>query len=86
MRNYFYVYNFECKHYIQFQFRYHVCFKAGCVNDMSLVTRKPVFGVCDQARLKPACSATEASLGPKILDLASTGIILSRQRVLKLPM
>ena len=27
---------------------------------MSLVTRKPVFGVCDQARLKPACSASEA--------------------------
>ena len=28
---------------------------------MSLVTRKPVFGVSDQGRLKPACSATEAS-------------------------
>ena len=28
---------------------------------MSHVTRKPVFGVCDQVRLKPACSATEAS-------------------------
>ena len=28
---------------------------------MSLVTRKPVFGVCDQVRLKPACSATETS-------------------------
>ena len=25
------------------------------------VTRKRVFGVCDQVRLKPACSATEAS-------------------------
>ena len=24
-------------------------------------TRKPVFGVCDQVRLKPACSATETS-------------------------
>ena len=23
--------------------------------------RKPVFGVCDQVRLKPACSATETS-------------------------
>ena len=29
--------------------------------DMSLVSRKPVFGVCDQGRLKPACSATEAN-------------------------
>ena len=28
---------------------------------MSLVTRKPVFGVCDQVRLKPACSADETS-------------------------
>ena len=28
---------------------------------MSLVTRKPVFGVFNQVRLKPACSATEAS-------------------------
>ena len=26
---------------------------------MGLIMRKPVFGVCDQARLKPACSATE---------------------------
>ena len=29
--------------------------------NMSLVTRKPVFGVYDQVRLKPACAATEAS-------------------------
>ena len=28
---------------------------------MSHLTRKPVFGVCDQVRLKPACSATETS-------------------------
>ena len=27
---------------------------------MSLVMRKPVFGVFDQVRLKPVCSATEA--------------------------
>ena len=31
------------------------------VKDMSLVTRKPVFGVCDQVKHKPACAATEAS-------------------------
>ena len=29
--------------------------------NMSLVTRKPVSGVSDQVRLKPACSATETS-------------------------
>ena len=28
---------------------------------MSLVTRKPVFGVSDPVRLKPACSATDTS-------------------------
>ena len=28
---------------------------------LSLVTRKPVFGVCDQVRLKPACLATKTS-------------------------
>ena len=28
---------------------------------MDHVTSKPVFGVCDQVRLKPACSATETS-------------------------
>ena len=28
---------------------------------MSLVTRKPVFGVCDHVRLESACSATETS-------------------------
>ena len=30
-------------------------------NDMSLVTRKSAFGVCDQVSLKPACSADETS-------------------------
>ena len=28
---------------------------------MSHVTRKPVFGVSDQVRLKPGCAASEAS-------------------------
>ena len=28
---------------------------------VSLVTRKPVFGVSDQLRLEPVCSATETS-------------------------
>ena len=33
----------------------------GVVSKMSLVTRKPVFGVCNQLRLKLVCSATETS-------------------------
>ena len=31
------------------------------IHQMSLVTRKPVFGVFDQVRLNPVCSATETS-------------------------
>ena len=50
---------------------------------MSLVTRKPVFGVCDQVSLKPAYSATEASWSLGILDLASIGSILSKQQTAK---
>ena len=30
-------------------------------SDMSHVTRKPVFGVCDQLRLEPTCLADETS-------------------------
>ena len=45
--------------------------------------RKPVCGICDQVRLKLVCSASETSYGPEILDLASKGIILSRQRTTK---
>ena len=45
---------------------------------MSHVTRKPVFGVCDQVRLKPACSATEASLSLDSSDIETRSIILSR--------
>ena len=51
---------------------------------MSLVTKKPVFGVCDQVRLKPACSPTEASYSIEISDIASTGIILNEQQSWKL--
>ena len=46
---------------------------------MSPVTRKPVFGVSDQVRLKPACSATEASWSLEISDIETRDIILSRQ-------
>ena len=50
---------------------------------MSLVTRKPVFGVCDHGRLKPACEATETRQRLEILDIETWGIILSRQRTIK---
>ena len=50
------------------------------MNGMSLVIRKTVFGVCDQVRLKPVCSATETSWGLESLDIASRGIILSSRR------
>ena len=42
---------------------------------MSLVVRKPVFGVSDQVRHLPGCAATEMRL--EISDLGSTGIALS---------
>ena len=44
----------------------------------SHVTRKSVFGVSDQVRLKPACSASETSWRLDILVLESIDIILSK--------
>ena len=38
-----------------------LAFTSSCRLYWSLVTRKPVFGVCDQVRLKPAYSATQTS-------------------------
>ena len=46
---------------------------------MSPVTRKPVFGVSDQVRLKPACSAKDVSWSLEILDNGTRDIILSTQ-------
>ena len=46
---------------------------------MSLITRKPVFRVGDQGRLKLAYTATEARQGLEILDIASIDITLSKQ-------
>ena len=47
---------------------------------LSLVTRKPVFGVCEQLRLTPACSADETDQGLEIsIPSRGTCIILSRQ-------
>ena len=50
---------------------------------MSLVTRKPVFGVFDQVRHKPACSATETSQSLEIANVETRDIILSSQRTTK---
>ena len=41
--------------------------------NLSHITRKLVFGVCDQLRLKQACSADETSQGLEILAIASRG-------------
>ena len=50
---------------------------------LSFVTRKPVFGVTDQVRLKPTCVATVARLRLGISDIETRGFILSRQRTTK---
>ena len=52
--------------------------------NMSHVTRKPVFRVCDQVRNKPTCSATVTSYRLEISDIKTRGIILSRQRTTKM--
>ena len=44
---------------------------------------KPVCGVCDQVRLKPACSATKTSKHLEISDIETRGIILSKQQTTK---
>ena len=50
---------------------------------MSLIMRKPVFGVCDQDRLNPVCAVTETRPRLEISDEETRGIILSRQRITK---
>ena len=44
------------------------------LSNMSLVVRKPVFGVPDQVRHKPGCTATEDGKRLEILYLGSRGI------------
>ena len=46
-------------------------------NEMSLVLRKPVFGVSDQVRHKPGCTATEDGQRLEISDIGSRGTVLS---------
>ena len=41
--------------------------------ELSNVTRQSVFGVCDQVRLKPACSATKAT---KHLGISGIALLL----------
>ena len=53
-------------------------------NYMSPVTRKPVFRVCDQVRLKLAWSAIETSYKLEISDIDTRDVILSRQWITKI--
>ena len=45
---------------IKLNFKILQCFQINSLyHDLSHVMRKPVFGICDYVRLKPACSAAE---------------------------
>ena len=60
---------------------------AGCIPDrkqLSLVMRKPVFGVFEQARFKPVCSAKKASYRLEISDIETRDIMLFKQQITKL--
>ena len=46
---------------------------------MSHITRKPVFRICNQVRLKPVCAVTETRKRLEISDTETRDIILSRQ-------
>ena len=48
---------------------------------MSLVVRKPIFGVSDQVRHVPGCTATEDGKRLEILYLGSRGIVRSDLRL-----
>ena len=47
------------------------------LHHLSLVVRKPVFGVSDQIRHKPGCTATEDGKRLETSDLGRRGIVLS---------
>ena len=49
----------------------------------SHITRKPVFGMCNQGRFKLVCAVTETRWRLEISDIETKGIILSRQRTAK---
>ena len=48
-----------------------------CGDSMSHDVRKPVFGVFDQVRHKPGCTATEDGWKLQISDLERRGIVVS---------
>ena len=52
-------------------------------NEMGLVARKPVFGVSNKVRFKPACSATDSARKFEILLVESLDMILSNKRITK---
>ena len=60
-----------------FWYLYFVCNQQAKKLYLSLVVRKPVFGVSDQVRHKPGCSATEDGYRLEISDLGSRGMLLS---------
>ena len=47
------------------------------IRQMSLVVRKPVFGISDQVQHKPDCTATDDGERLEISDLDRRGIVLS---------
>ena len=51
-----------------------------CIDNMSQVMRKPVFGISDQVRLRPVRTATKDGQRLEISDLGRGGIVLSMQR------
>ena len=52
-------------------------------HNMGLYATKPVFGVSDEVRFKPACSATETSLKIEFSLIASLDMIFSIRRITK---
>ena len=67
-----------CSHTVWFR-----AFVVPCLVQLSRVTRKPVFGVFDQVRLKQVCSAKETSKSLEILIVASLSTKLPTQRTTK---
>ena len=63
--------------------QHYVPRSTAALHGVNFVTRKPVFGVCDQGRLKPPCAATEARQRLESSDIEVIGIILSGQRTTK---
>ena len=55
-----------------------ICVVVACIGlkHMSLVVRKPVFGVSDLVRHKPGCKLQEMARGLKFRDVGSRGIVL----------